>query len=165
MTYRYSIGAIEDIGAAPYKIEGNPVIALVAQLNRFAGRTVNVGPRCTRRYVTEAFPLVPVISEQAAFIANQIMFDHYTCVDPSMVPTAKVNQIMAARGGYWSWVMNNLNEITTTIAQVADGAGIQPAKVGITVVDPKMTPKLPVGMLLISAAAVGAIYFFTRGKR
>jgi hypothetical protein len=159
MTY-HAAGAIEDIGLAPYKIAGNPVLALLAQLNRFTGKTVKIGSGgpCigARVYVPTAFPLVPVVPPRAADAAQLIVWSRYACVDPALQSLKKVAWTLHSDS--WSWTMNNLAEITTTLAQVADGLGLEPATTGITAVDPKMKPKFPtMTVVLIGALAVAAV--------
>jgi hypothetical protein len=158
VTY-HAIGAVEDIGLSPYKISGNPVLALLAQLNRFAGKTVSIGPTCgARRFVAKPFPLVPVVPELAAAAAQTIVFDRYSCVDPSLISKQKLAWVLEAKGGWWAWTMNNLAEITVTLAQVADGLGLEPATVGITAVDPKMKLKFPtMTVVMLGALAVAAV--------
>jgi hypothetical protein len=153
------LGAIEDVGLSPYKISGDPVTALVAQLNRFAGKTINPGGLCkAMRPVGQPFPLIAAIDTRAADAAATIVWLRYSCspIDVS----SKDKEAWALRGQTYAWVfvMNNINEITTTIAQFGDKLGLEPAKVGITERDPKMTPKFPfVTVALLGALAVGAV--------
>jgi hypothetical protein len=169
MTY-CSMGAITDIGASPYKISGDPVTALVAQLNRFVGKTVDAGCGGITP-VPSAFPLVPAISNSAAQAAALILWQRYRCAPSDVWSKTKDDWASSAlfSGGdpvppavTWSFVMNNLTEVTTTIAQFADTQGLAPADVGITQVDPKLTPKFPVGTaVIVGALAIGA-YLLSR---
>lgn len=161
------LGATDDIGLSPFKVEGNPVIALLAQLNRFAGKTVKPGNRCTgdRRYVKEPYPLVPVLNEQAAVIANMIVFDRHTCV-PGVVSDIEVRWAQKATTiGYWVWAMNDLDKITKTIAQFADSLGLEPATVGITKVDERVRPKAKIPPIVFIAGGLILAAVFVAGRK
>ena len=171
MTYdfRYNIGSIEDTGLSPYRVAGNPVIALIAQLNRFAGRTVNPGGGCTSRdYLPRGpLPLVTALDDKAATTANLIMYDRLNCLaDVSLIDHRRLKAVREALVNAVPWAMANLATITTQIAQFADSLGLSPAAVGITKVDPKMTPKMSTtAMLLLGVAGVAAVFMIARRKR
>jgi len=168
MSY-HAAGAIEDIGKSPYNpIAGNPVIALLAQINRFAGKTLNIGGTCgARKLVAAAHPLVPTLSQRAAEDAALIMWQRYSCV-PLDLWSAKREKWAADGffvGNAWVFVLNNVNEITITLAQLADKLGLEPASTGITARDPKMTPKFPVmTVVMLAALSVGAVMISRRTK-
>jgi hypothetical protein len=163
------LGAIEEAGASPYKISGDPVTALIAQLNRFAGRTVSPpGGVCgATKYVVASFPLGPIATPQAADAAALLVWRRYSCAPRDTRSASK--EKWAADGLFggntWAFVMNNLVEITTTIAQFGDSIGLDPATVGITERDPKMTPKFPVMTVALLGALAAAAFVVSRRKR
>jgi hypothetical protein len=162
MTYhRYNIGAIEDIGLTPYQVSGNPVMALIAQLNRFAGKTVDPGAKCGKRNYLPygALPLVTTLDSKAATTANLIVYDRLNCIsDVSLLDFKAMEKVNNALTNPIPWAMANLGDITIQIAQFADSLDLPPASVGITTRDPKMTPKFPtVTVLLLGALAVAAV--------
>jgi hypothetical protein len=162
------LGAIEDTGASPYQIKGDPVTALVAQLNRFAGKSVAPGSCGAARLVADPpFPVAPVLDDRAVSSAALIVWRRYSCV--SIDVWSKTKEKWAADALFGSntrgWVMSNLAEITTTIAQFGDSLGLGPASVGITTLDPKMTPKFPtMTVVALGLLAVGAVVV-SRRKR
>lgn len=163
------LGAIEDVGLSPYQIAGHPVTALIAQLNRFAGRTVKPGGSCgSRNYLPHgALPLATTLDDKAATTANLIMYDRLNCIsDVSLLDFKAMKKVNEALGpGVIPWAMSNLNNITIQIAQFADSLDLPAASVGITTRDPKMTPKFPfVTVALLGALAVAAVVV-SRRKR
>jgi hypothetical protein len=173
MSYLGSIENVENIGLSPYQIAGNPALALIAQLNRFAKRTITLPPitdscrtKGTRNYLrmvadsNQPLPMVPVIDPTVANLAHLIMYDRLTCVAPGLGDPRKLKQVVDAEGDgkIIIWAMSNTKDITTQIAQFADKLGLDPAKVGITAVDPKMKSKFPtMTVVLIGALAVAAV--------
>ncbi len=170
MTYLSAFGDLTDVGISPYKISGDPVTALVAQVNRFAGKTVRAGGTCgARTLVPKAFPLGPVITEASATAAALIVWTRYTCVPVELRSPTKEKWISDGlfnpKPSTWSFAMNNLHELTITIAQFGDSLGFAPATVGITQVDPKMAPKFPIRTVaLLGVLALGA-FMVSRRKR
>lgn len=170
MTYhRYNIGAIEDIGVSPYQIAGDPVMALIAQLNRFAGRTIKLpdAPGCrnsSRNYLPSGpLPLSTSLNDKSAVTANLIMYDRLQCVAIGLVDMRKLQKVIDATENPMPHVQANLNDYTTNIAQFADSLGLPAAKVGITTVDPKVAPKFPVTtVLLLGGLALAAVFFVRR---
>jgi len=162
------LGTVEDTGASPYQIKGDPVVALLAQLNRFAGKTVKPGGTCgERRLVGAPFSLQPpIIDDRAATSAVLIVWQRYSCVPLDVWSSRKEKWIAAHLGGdARDFVRSNLNELTVTIAQFGDSLGLDAAKVGITELDPKMKPKFPVmTVVLLGALAIGAVVV-TRMKK
>ena len=168
MTYHsYNIGAIEDIGVSPYQITGDPVVALIAQLNRFAGKTVNPGAKCgPRNYLPRGpIPTTSGVNDHVATIANLIMYDRLNCIsDTSLLDFRKMAAVNAALTTPVPWVNANIRDITVQIAQFADSLGLAAATAGITTKDPKFTPKLPLMPIAFGIALVGGLYFVTRKK-
>ncbi len=161
------LGAIDDIGASPYQIAGDPVMALVAQLNRFAGKTVTVGPKCVRSYLPNgAIPLTTIMSAQIATVAYLMAYDKANCIaDERLIDFAKLAAMRAGQSDPTTWAMRNLTDLTTQIAQLGDVSGLSPAAVGITKVDPKVAPKFPtMTVALVGALAVAAFVVY-KGKR
>jgi hypothetical protein len=161
------LGAIEDAGASPYQIKGDPITALVAQLNRFAGKSVSPGSCGAARLVSAPFPVAPVMDERAVTAAALIVWRRYSCVPVDVWSKAK--EKWAADGMFGgntrAFVMANLAEITTTIAQLGDSLGLEAATVGITARDPKMTPKFPTMTVVgLGVLAIGAV-LVSRRKR
>lgn len=166
MTYHGTLGAIsidEDTGASPYKITGDPVVALIAQLNRFAGKSIQLkGENCkaTRRYLGAKLPLVAVLNDKAAITANVIMYDIVSCVfDVRMIDPKLQRRVMDGLANAIPWAISNLADITVRIAQFGDAEGLDPAVVGITKRDDRVTPKFdPTTAVLVVAVALGALY-------
>jgi hypothetical protein len=128
MSYHHAIGAIEDTGLSPYKVEGNPVIALIAQINRFVGKTVK-GPGCPSgarpTYPYDAplgtkdskpFMLQPALTEDAASAALQIATARYACAPFTLQSTGAMDKrkwlVDGSRYNTWSFVMANIAEFT-----------------------------------------------------
>ena len=171
MTYfmKAGLSGVEDLGLTPYKINGDPVTALVAQLNRFAGKTITPGGTCgPRKLVNEPFTLIPSIDNKAATAAALIVFTRYSCTPTDVASATKQKWANGGLfdGNTWAFVMNNITEITTTIAQFGDSMGLPPATVGITTKDPKMAPKFPTTTIVaIGVMAVAAVVMSGWGKR
>lgn len=147
---------ISEAGASPYQVKGDPVVALIAQLNRFAGKTVSPSSHCTsRNYLPGGpLPLASSLSLHAATIANLIATDRYNCAPTGTYSKAKALWITnGSDGKEVAFATANLAELTITIAQFADSLGLPAATVGITERDPKMTPKMPV----VTIAVVGVL--------
>lgn len=165
ITGRGGVGDIADVGVTPYSIQGNPVMALIAQLNRFAKKTVNPGGKCgSRNYLPQgALPLVTTLDEKAATTANLIMYDRLNCIsDVTLLDFRKMKVVNDALTNPIPWAMANLNDITTQIAQFADSLDLAPAAVGITTRDPKMTPSFPTKTVLLLGGLALAAFFITR---
>ena len=170
MSYHsYNLGAIEDMGLNPYNITGNPVMALIAQLNRFAGKSITLkgeGCNATRKYLPGgALPLATTLSDKAAATATLIVYDAATCLSDVRFIDKRWTQNFLARTDDIGYVMANLNDITVRIAQFADSKGLNPAAVGITTVDPKLTPKMsPLVIASLGIVGVGLIFMLSRRK-
>lgn len=166
------LGAVDDIGAigvSPYQIAGNPVMALIAQLNRFAGRTVSPGGKCgTRNYLPHgAIPLSSVLDDHAATIANVMFYDTLNCVsDERLMDFKKMASVNASLGpNVIAWAMANLSEVTTKLAQYGDMLGLSPAAVGITTVDKRLSPKFPVMTVALLGGLAVVAFVVSRRKR
>lgn len=163
------LGAIEDIGANPYQIAGDPVMALIAQLNRFAGKTVKPGGKCgDRNYLPQGpLPLATTLTDKAAVTANLIMYDLLSCLsDERLIDNRALQKVMEGLNYTVTWAMSDLSNITTRIAQFGDMLGLSPAAVGITTVDPKVAPQFPtMTVLILGGLAVAAFMVSTRRKR
>ena len=129
-------------GAAPYSVQGDPTVALMAQLNRFAGKSVSAGDRCGRRvFVKRELPLIDSLTDEAATAAVLLIHERYNCVPLGLYSAQKVQWAISGLNNSVVFVAQNLNEITLTIAQLGDSLGLPAAKAGITQVDPKLKPK------------------------
>ncbi len=148
-------------GLAPYQVQGDPVVALIAQVNRFAGRSLKIGTCGSRAYVPRAFPLNGGLTDAVTTAAALIIHDRYACVAVQIVNPQKLQWAIQGISDSIAFVSQNLDEITLTLAQVGDSLGLSPANVGITTVDPKLKPKskLPYivfgGSLLVAAIVAG----------
>jgi hypothetical protein len=164
-------GAISDAGASPYQTTGNPVIALIAQLNRFVGKTVPMPPNSScgaRNYLPNGpLPLTPVLDNHAATVAWAIIDDRLHCIADVSLIDNKSGAAQRQAAGLMDpipWAMGDLNSITVQIAQFADSLGLDPATVGITKTDPKMAAPFPMTLVLLGVGALAALYFVTRRK-
>ena len=169
MSYHsYNLGAIEDMGLNPYNITGDPVMALIAQLNRFAGKTVQPGGTCgARNYLPGgALPLTTPINDKSATTANIIVYDSMNCIsDERLMNFKAMATINSALTNPVPWVTANLKDVTVRIAQFADSLGLSPAAVGITATDPKVTPKMsPLVLVSLGVVGVGLIFMLSRRK-
>ena len=172
MTYHGTLGAIsinENTGASPYKITGDPVIALIAQLNRFAGKSIQLqSENCntTRRYLDATLPLVTKLNDKAATTANLIVYDIVSCVpDVRMIDKKLQKQVSDGLINSIAWAMSNLANITVRIAQFGDAMDLDSATVGITKRDERVTPKFPTTTaVLLAAVALGAILMLKARK-
>lgn len=172
MTYHGTIGTIsinEDTGASPYKITGDPVIALIAQLNRFAGKSIQLkGENCKaiRRYLSEKLPLVAALNDKAATTAIVIVYDIVSCVtDVRMIDRRLQKRASDGLTNSIPWAMSNLADITVRIAQFGDAEGLDSATVGITKRDERVTPKFPTTTtVLLAAVALGVIFMLKARK-
>lgn len=167
MTYHYGMGALtidEKVGVSKYTIKGDPVIALLAQLNRFAGEQVKAGPTCDARvFVPRPFPLVRSLSFPAANQAWLLFLRILSCAEYEARNHKRVEKV-AVVDDVVSWVTSNMAEVTVTIAQLGDSLGLAPAPVGITERDERVTPKFPTTAVLLVGLALGAAYVYKRRK-
>jgi hypothetical protein len=150
---------IEETGLTPYQVQGDPTVALLAQLNRFAGESVAIGTCGEARFVGQPFALKPgAFDERAAFAAATILIQRYACSSDTKVG-AEYRWALSSADNEVAFVKNNIDRVTLIIAQVGDAAGLDAAVVGITEVDPKLKPMptwvkvvgVGVGLLGISA--------------
>jgi len=160
---------VMNVGVSPYTVEGDPVVALIAQLNRFAGKSVRLPSPCTswtnpfarRKYLNAPIPLNAGYSHQMVITASMIIYDRLYCSDwvggkkPVLMTSLLIARSMNQEE---NWLKINLADVTVQIAQFADSLGLDPASTGITERDLRLVPsKFPTGMLLlVGALAVGA---------
>ena len=161
---------ISTVGLNPYgKVDGNPVVALIAQLNRFAGKAFDE-PGCSppSTFLKTPLPLVAVLDRQTASVANVIVTHSVSCVsDATLVDFKEVRLLKEA----WlrdpiGWVTSDLTGITVRIAQYADSLGLALATAGITKRDPniKPPPAFPVGLVFLGLIAIGGAVFAWRTR-
>lgn len=170
MATTISLGAdpFATAGMAPYSVQGDPIVALIAQVNRFAGKTIDTG-RCTgsaaRTMPGNKLLLVPAMTLEVAIRAAQLVQARYSCVATfDMFSASKEDWVLnAIQGDTVTWANANLHEITMTIAQFGDSLGLSPAAVGITTRDEKLVPKPKLATLasigfvsLVLGAAIAA---------
>ena len=160
------VGAIAELGTSPYQIKGDPTVALIAQLNRFAKRTVSPGGGYGNRNYLPAgeLPLASSLDDKAATTAVLIVNDRYGCVAVDVFSKQKAAWALSGLANAVPFVTANLAELTTTIAQFGDSLGLSPATVGITNRDPKFTPKFPVTTVAIVGALALAAIIVSRRK-
>jgi hypothetical protein len=157
--------AIDTTGLAPYTVQGDPVQALIAQLNRFAGKTLAVGSCRAARYVSRTIPLSSGLTYEAALLAANLMYSRYDCVPISLWGDDRVRWIAKGRDGdVVGFVAQNLAEFTVTIAQLGDQLGLDPASVGITTVDPKLARRKMWPFYVGGAIALLGAFAFARRK-
>lgn len=162
----------EDTGLGP-QVQGDPMIALLAQLNRFAGRTLNAGVNCTgckktssRRYVAAPYPLVAnAFNLAAATSAVMLLVDRYQYVPDSSFDKRLSDWAMSGYDDPMSFVLDNTATIVPMIAQFGDRLGLDPAEVGITERDPRIPKPFPTGKVVAAVGVVGAVAAFVLMKR
>lgn len=148
------LGGIEELGLGP-QIAGDPVLALIAQLNRFAGKTVAPGYGCRpRQYLAAALPMVPTLDDKTATTAVLILNDRYSCVPIDLFNKSKADWANSGLTETTVFVTKNLAEIVITIAQYGDKVGLSPAQYGITERDPKFAPNLLTTKNIVIAGGV-----------
>ena len=160
-------GAIEEAGTGT-AIVGDPIIALKAQLNRFAGKSFNPsGVKEPRRYVTMAFPLASGnLTDQQATVATIIVYDRYVSAPLEVYSAAKAAwAFRGLSGDTVAFVTANLAEITTTVAEYGDSLGLDPASVGITTRSPKFRSRFPYGTVALVGGLVVAAILVARKRR
>lgn len=138
---RFSLGDIIPTGSGA-AIDGDPTIALVAQLNRFAGKDLKAASYAAPRvYVRTAFPLVPILSDQVATAAALILVDRYAYAPIGTYSATKHKWAMDGfAGDSIGFVSKHLAEITRTIAEFGDRLDLPVASVGITGRADKFSP-------------------------
>jgi hypothetical protein len=160
---------VEDFGLAPYKVQGDPFVALLAQLNRFAGEKVKIGNCDKEVYVEKPYPLHrDSVDDASAGAALRIINQRYACAPSGL--TAQNEWTWARKGldnplAFLKW---NLDQITLIIAQVGDIAGFDAAEVGITTRDPRHAKKFPTGSVIaigLLLAAIGGATYYQRRKK
>lgn len=159
---RYSLGDIADMGSGA-QINGDPVMALIAQLNRFAGKTLSP-PGCKpRRYVNAAYAMTPTLTDAQATAAAIIVHDRYACV-PVEHTSSKIKWASdGISGDSRAWALRNIHELVVTIAQFGDALGLPPAAYGITEVDKRFGKKLDLTqVLLLGGVAVAGLVLLRR---
>jgi len=168
------------MGLNPYVNSGDPVVSLVAQVNRFAKHTVALlcGPR---NYLPAgALPLpskvtlpmvgtITPLTEHAAAIALLILIDSMSCVEAELIDRKRLAILLNVgdRSKAVEWLLKNLSDTTVRIAQFADSLGLDPAPVGITKRDPNIKPKPKtssaiLAVVLLGVLAVGAVVITRR---
>jgi len=169
------LGSAFDIVAKIYKLSGDPVIALIAQINRFVGVTVK-GPGCPQRIQPtrgwdqgKPFPLQPTLSQFAAEAATEIAIARFQCADQLLAATTESGMVSQfsqqakwiaegrAKYGASMFVLNNLQWFTETIARFADFHGRPVAEVGITNVDKEIFNKGEKASPMKAVAAVALL--------
>lgn len=176
MTLAVTFSGPEDTGLGP-QVVGDPVIALFAQLNRFAGRMVSPTTGAARHYVAEPFSLGLVsalpemirpaaIDLRAAMAAVSILIDRYqltTDTDSRLTKWA-----ISSLDSPQAFVRANIDTIVPIIAQYGDSLGLDPAAVGITTRDGRFTKASSAKTVVAVVSAVAiigmvALAFMRRG--
>jgi hypothetical protein len=157
------LSGIDEIGGGS-QIVGDPVIALAAQLNRFAGKNFSLGGG-QRHYVNAAFPLASGnLTDQMATAAVLIVFDRYQYAPLTTYSGSKAKWANNGLANAVPFVTANLAEIVTTIAEFGDSLGLEPAAVGITTKSDKFKSAFPVGTVAIVGGLIVAAILVSRRK-
>jgi len=154
-----SVGAIEEMGTS-VMVQGDPVVALIAQLNRFAGKQVTLSSGKKATYVKAPFALATgKITDAIATSAAMILVDRFQDAPLETYDQTSVDWAIAGLAGDTvAFVTGNLATITVAISQFGDKLGLEPAKVGITKRDPRFQPNTPWGIIaLLGALTIGAV--------
>lgn len=170
MTYHYGVGDLqidEIVGSSIYQIAGNPIVALLAQLNRFAGKKIKIGTEsgdaCKARiFVARPYRLVPTLTDEQATIANIMMHAILTCVGTNVRDFKQAKKVSDGVLNAVGWATQNAEYLTIQFAQLGDLLGLDAATVGITRRDPRVTPKFPTTAVLVVGLALGAMFVLKR---
>jgi hypothetical protein len=170
MIFGLAAPALPDIatyGLNPYDpITGDKVVALIAQINRFAGKKVDASVLdvgCpARTYLPAPLPVTNALDPWAASMAGNILRSSMVCTgNAQLTDYGAVKRLDDGMYSPVKWVMADLESIIVRIATFGDTLGLEPASVGITKRNPniKPPPAFPTGMvlfglLIISAAVV-----------
>jgi hypothetical protein len=108
---------------------------------------------------------MPSLDHRGATTAALIVWLRYACSPLFTGSTAKEQWALAGLDNPWTFVMNNLNEVTVTVAQYGDSHGLPAAKVGITKRDPRLVPpwKFPTTPVLMGLS-IGALASFATSR-
>lgn len=151
------------VAAATQKIQGDPKIALLAQLNRFAGKEVKISACPPRKYVGAKFDVNGALDHRAVTAAWLIYEARWSCAPQSLDVALGTQQRDLLKHDYSYQLMikvvANIEAVARTIAAVGDLAGLAPAEVGIVDIDPNLRPKgLPTSVIVsLGVAAIGAL--------
>lgn len=150
-------GAIDTNAGAGPVIQGDPVVALLAQLNRFAGKTLSPpGGAAPRKYVSAEFTLgATAFDTRAASSAVAILIDRYQYAPLTGYDKSKVIWATSGLDDPKTFVLANLDIIVPQIALYGDSLNLPAAPVGITTRDPKFTPSVTPAQVVIGALAIG----------
>lgn len=164
----YVLSGTEDAGLGP-SIKGDPTIALLAQLNRFAGKLLTPGDGCTRELNFLSKPTYPLVASaldlRAATAAVVILYHRYYCSPTGFFDKGKALWANSGLLDPIRFVNANMSTIVPTIAQFGDKLGLEPAVVGITERDPRFTPSFPIKTAaLLGVFAVAAIVVTQRRR-
>jgi hypothetical protein len=179
MIFGLAAPALPDIattGLNPYDpIKGSPIVALIAQLNRFAGQKITLGAACSGRsqvYLNSRLSEQwPALSALAASTAHLILYDSMSCLEDARMIDTQTRDTMErsiAQIGEQLWMLGNLASVTVQLALFGDSQGLTPAPVGITKAAPgsasSKPPGAPIGWILLGlgALAAGAALLLTR---
>lgn len=131
------------------QIQGDPMVALVAQLNRFR----------TRQKLTQPLPELPLV---AGPITNEIAIEAITLLqaralsaieDP--LAAASANELTIALRQPIQYVAPRVSSIAQMLALFGDSLGLPPAKAGITRADPRFVKTWDVWMWASVLGSVG----------
>lgn len=154
----YVLSGIEDPAVA---VQGDPVVALIAQVNRFVGKSRGVG--------SVPFPLASSLDDSfiGTKLATSAIIIALQRIDaaPLMLQDHKhKRQLSDALTNPVPYVRAHLNQLTTTIAQFGDSKGLAPAAVGITKADPRFTPKFPIKTVALLGGLAVVAFVISRGR-
>jgi len=159
----YSLGDIATTASSSgfqSDIEGDPVVALIAQLNRFAGKSFTPGGTPVR---SGGFPLNAGLSDAVTTAATILVYNRYEYVPHEFYTVSKAAWANAGLSDTIKFVSENLREIVVTIAEYGDKVGLPPAKVGIT---KRVLPSAKLDFRLLAVAGgLMALAFVVAGRK
>lgn len=152
------INTFSKMGVAP-KLSGDPVAALVAQLNRFRKRD--------RR---PALPITVILTPGIAYAALYTVRERYAAALATTGDTrinSEITRIDRAMSGdphlpdVVTAVKNDIVSIVQTLALYGDSLGLEPATIGIVSEEGSSTPVI-IGVAVGAVALLGLLVFRLR---
>lgn len=157
-----SLPDIATTGLNPYDpIVGDRVVALLAQINRFAGQKVDpkTSGCAARTYLPASVPLKNTLDVWNAMIAGAIVRSSLVCnAEVQLVDYGAVKRLDDGMHNPVKWVTENMEDVIVRIAVYGDVLGLTPATVGIAKRNPNIEPPpaFPTGMVLFGLLILGA---------
>jgi hypothetical protein len=144
------------------EISGDPVIALVAQVNRFAGKSLKLGA-ATQMPVKTTYPLASVLTDAVATAAVMLVYDRYQYAPLDFYSAAKAKWANSGLSDSIGFVSQNLRELVVTLAEYGDSLNLPPASVGVT---KRVLPQGKLDFRLLAVAGgLMALAFVVAGRK